>query len=103
MFCAVACFVSPSSQEGVDKVISSQVQGQQNFDVVLMDVNMPKLNGIAAVKIIRSKEVTGELKVRQRIVGLTGNAHSDQIQAALSAGMDDVVVKVCHLFFLLLE
>ncbi|CED85098.1 histidine kinase [Phaffia rhodozyma] len=89
----ITCEVANNGQEGVDMVFASMGNGKQTFDAVLMDVNMPILDGISAVKIIRSKESNGEIGSRQRIFGLTGNAHADQIQSALDAGMDDVVVK----------
>ncbi|MPW30818.1 response regulator [Agarivorans sp. B2Z047] len=59
------------------------------FDCILMDVNMPHLNGLEATKIIRSLD--GYEKVP--IYALTGNATNDDINKALDAGMDKVLIK----------
>lgn len=64
----------------------------QPFDAILMDVEMPVLDGLSTVREIRRMEANGELP-RQRVFALTGNAREGQIQNIRQAGMDDVMIK----------
>jgi PAS domain S-box-containing protein len=62
------------------------------FDVVLMDVQMPEMDGIGATREIRRLE--SELgRARTPIVAVTANAMTDQIEAYRDAGMDGHVAK----------
>ncbi|KAL5528950.1 hypothetical protein ACEPAG_4924 [Sanghuangporus baumii] len=65
----------------------------KTFDAILMDCEMPVMDGLTAVREIRKMEQTGELPVRSRIYALTGNARTGQIESALEAGMDEVIIK----------
>ena len=56
------------------------------FDLVLMDVQMPGMDGLAATRLIRSM---GNGVQRIPVVALTANVLSDQIEACRAAGMDD--------------
>jgi len=57
------------------------------FDLVLMDVQMPVMDGLDAVRAIRAEERrTG--RERTPVVALTGNAMTHQAQEVLDAGMD---------------
>lgn len=62
------------------------------YDVVLMDVQMPKLDGIAATKRIRAHEV-GRSSRRTTILALTANTLVDDRYACFEAGMDGFLVK----------
>ncbi len=61
-----------------------------SYDVVLMDVQMPVVDGLQATRII-TKEVPKE--VRPRIVALTATATADDRRRCLAAGMDDYATK----------
>ncbi|MCA9188651.1 MAG: response regulator, partial [Planctomycetales bacterium] len=65
---------------------------QQEFDVVLMDVQMPELNGIETTRRIRENEQTRG-KRRVPIVAMTAYALEDDRQRCLDAGMDDYLSK----------
>ena len=67
--------------EGVSKVL------EDNFDIVLMDYNMPNLNGMDAVRQIRS------MGSRVPIIMVTTEAEKDRIVEALKAGADNYIVK----------
>jgi two-component system sensor histidine kinase BarA len=62
----------------------------QHFDIVLMDIHMPKTNGVEATKHIRAHQKTGK---PIPIVALTADAMSDDQLAFLEAGMNDVMIK----------
>lgn len=63
------------------------------LDVVLMDWEMPIMNGLEAVSQIRVLEQSGAMTGRLPVIGVTANVRQQQIQTAMEAGMDDVVGK----------
>jgi two-component system sensor histidine kinase/response regulator len=66
------------------------------YDVVLMDVHMPRMNGLEATAAIRRREA--ELgRRRQPIVALTANAMRGALEECLAAGMDGYVSKPIQL------
>lgn len=63
---------------------------EDTFDVILMDVNMPVMDGIEATRAIRrSTQSWRDIP----IVGLTANAFSEQVSEYLTAGMDGCISK----------
>src|SRR5690606_19788170 len=62
------------------------------FDLVLMDVQMPTLDGIAATRRIRALEAAAGTR-RTPIVALTANTASEDRAACIGAGMDGFIIK----------
>jgi signal transduction histidine kinase/HPt (histidine-containing phosphotransfer) domain-containing protein/ActR/RegA family two-component response regulator len=62
---------------------------RQRFDCVLMDVQMPVMDGLEAVQLIRKD---ADLK-DTRMIAMTANASREDRERYLAAGMDDVIVK----------
>jgi CheY-like chemotaxis protein/HPt (histidine-containing phosphotransfer) domain-containing protein len=62
---------------------------QHRFDCVLMDVQMPVMDGVDAVRLMRADPQLHNV----RVIGLTANASREDKERYLSAGMNDVIVK----------
>jgi signal transduction histidine kinase/ActR/RegA family two-component response regulator len=63
-----------------------------DWDVILMDIQMPVMDGLTATAQIRARELAGGL-ARTPIVALTANAMSHQVEQYRAAGMDGHVAK----------
>jgi len=75
------------ASNGIEAVESVE---RQAYDVVLMDVQMPEMDGLEATRRITSKWPAGE---RPRIVAMTANAMAGDREMCLAAGMDDYITK----------
>jgi CheY-like chemotaxis protein len=81
-------FTAENGQEAV-KLIELSVPGQ--YDLVLMDVQMPVMDGFAATRAIRM--LPAGYHSRIPIVAMTANAFEEDRKAALDAGMDEHISK----------
>jgi CheY-like chemotaxis protein len=59
------------------------------FDLVLLDVGLPDINGLEVCRRLRSNPATADLK----IIMLTGRGHPGDIRDGLAAGADDFLTK----------
>jgi CheY-like chemotaxis protein len=64
---------------------------EQNFDIVLMDVEMPEVDGFEATALIRASESTG--KWRTPIIAMTAHAMKSHRDRCLKADMDGYICK----------
>jgi len=68
-----------------------EILGRESFDLVLMDVQMPEMDGMEATAAIREKEKNAG--VHQWIVALTAHAMKGDRERCLAAGMDGYLTK----------
>ena len=85
--------VTADGQEGVNAVLETLADGGLPFHAVLMDVEMPVMNGYGATAAIRRHFDRAALP----IIAMTGNDSPADARACLAAGMNDVVGKPVHL------
>jgi two-component system sensor histidine kinase/response regulator len=78
-------------QVAVDGLRALEVYGEGSFDIILMDCQMPEMDGFEATGRIRSGEAGGDEHVP--IVALTAAALQGDRERCLAAGMDDYLTK----------
>ena len=77
-----------NGKEAVEKISASN---PGDFDAVLMDIQMPVMDGYEATREIRKLENENLAKIP--ILAMTANAFSEDVQAAKKAGMDGHIAK----------
>jgi CheY-like chemotaxis protein len=75
------------ASNGIEAIESVE---RQTYDVVLMDVQMPEMDGLEATRQIAIRWPPGE---RPRIVAMTANAMQGDREMCIAAGMDDYLTK----------
>lgn len=72
--------------------LAVEAWARQDWDLILMDMHMPEMDGLTAVRAIRAAE-TGEGRVRTPIIALTANAMTHQLAEYALNGLDGHVAK----------
>jgi CheY-like chemotaxis protein len=88
MLKTAGCRILPA-RNGLEAV---HISATEAHDIVLMDVQMPEMDGIAATRVIRAREQALGLP-RKPVLALTANALADDKANCLAAGMDDYLTK----------
>jgi len=83
----IECRIAANGQEAVQAVAA------ERFDLVLMDCQMPTMDGFEATRRIRQLESEGKLTGHMPIVALTANAIRGDRERCLDAGMDGYLSK----------
>ncbi len=79
-----------SAKDGKEAVEIAQGQSEeQSFDIILMDVRMPRMTGYEACRRLKEDEKTSDIP----IIFLSAKGQETEIQTGLSAGAADYVLK----------
>lgn len=76
--------------EAGDGLAALELVRQQHFDVILMDINMPRMNGLEATQAIRA--LTDSRKANTPVIAITGNIEESEGQY-MEAGMNAIMLK----------
>jgi signal transduction histidine kinase/CheY-like chemotaxis protein len=85
----VGCRVSVAvnGRQAVDAAL------KETFDVILMDCQMPEIDGFEATRLIRDAEKSSAIAIHRPIIALTANAIKGDEEICRAAGMDGYVTK----------
>ncbi|MCL1950404.1 MAG: response regulator [Turicibacter sp.] len=78
-------FAIDVAQNGVEAIEKVQ-NAKQPYDLVLMDVKMPEMDGLEATRLIRRWPGAAQ---KTPIIAMTANVFTDDVLACLEAGMDE--------------
>lgn len=89
--------VADNGAEALEFLSTTEFHGSPKLgiaplSIVLLDIEMPVMNGLDCVRRIRELERSGGIVRHVPIIAITANARNEQIATALEAGMDEVVV-----------
>jgi CheY-like chemotaxis protein/HPt (histidine-containing phosphotransfer) domain-containing protein len=88
--CAILAHAGHSVEIAANGRLAVEALGRSDFDVVLMDIQMPELDGVEATREIRALP---EPKGRVPIIAVTAYAMAGAREEYLAAGMDDYISK----------
>ncbi|RLD38262.1 MAG: hypothetical protein DRI83_02745, partial [Bacteroidetes bacterium] len=66
---------------------------KKEYDIILMDIQMPEMDGIEVTHLIRDYEAENPSRQRTRIIALTANILGQDAEYCLSEGMDAYIAK----------
>ena len=84
-------FAVDRAVDGVDCVNRYQREAAGSYDLILMDIQMPKMDGYTATREIRT--LSSNKKANIPIVAMTANAFEEDRQKAFKAGMNAHIAK----------
>ena len=83
--------IASNGEAAVESWLAARAAGA-SYDLVLMDVQMPGMDGLEAARCIRAAEAQAGSK-RTHMLALTANVQAEDHEAALTAGLDGLLVK----------
>ncbi|MFQ3573990.1 MAG: response regulator [Thermodesulfovibrionales bacterium] len=98
-------FIVEAVSNGIE--VLQKLQEYDDFDVILMDMQMPEMDGIMTTQIIKGIKDEQRWKIKRRdipIIALTANAMKEHRELCISKGMDEYIPKpinIKHMLFIL--
>jgi len=88
------CFVAINGQEAVDAVKES-LKNKDPYDLICLDIMMPQMDGLEALKIIRELENKHGIKGLQgvKVIMTTAKGQSEDIFTAFNTGCEAYIIK----------
>jgi CheY-like chemotaxis protein len=83
-----AVLVAEDGRQAVDLITGGEVP-----DIILMDIQMPVMDGLEATRLIRAWEIQNERRIALPIVAMTANAFESDKAQCLAAGMNEFLSK----------
>lgn len=84
--------VWPRVDTAADGVVAVELASRNTYDLILMDMRMPRMDGLEATRRIRALPGSNAI----RIIAMTANVFPEDKARCLEAGMDDVIPKAVH-------
>ncbi|KAH6634016.1 hypothetical protein B0J18DRAFT_360143 [Chaetomium sp. MPI-SDFR-AT-0129] len=84
---------SADSEDNPDVLGSLELKAWKNISVILMDLEMPVMDGISCTRKIRELEAAGIITHHIPIIAVTAYARPEQVASAKAAGVDGVIFK----------
>jgi CheY-like chemotaxis protein len=75
------------------KFCTSEESRGKDLSLILMDWEMPVMDGLSCVRHIRQLQKDGTVQGHVPVIAVTANVREEQVKAAIEAGMDDIVSK----------
>lgn len=75
------------------KELESNQTSPIRLSIILMDIEMPVMDGLACTRKIREYQNSGHILGHIPIMAVSANARSEQVQQSRDAGMDDAISK----------
>ena len=88
--------LGPRAEVAANGLEAVQALARSRYDLVLMDCQMPEMDGFSATRMVRSG-TAGAIDPRVPIIAMTANAQQGDKQRCLDAGMDDYIAKPVQL------
>jgi PAS domain S-box-containing protein len=86
---AIIEYAGPIADVAVDGADAVEMSGRERYDLILMDMQMPRMDGLHATRLIRQQSHNAGVP----IVAITANAFVEDRQKCLDAGMNDFIAK----------
>ena len=90
----IECTIFTEAMDGIDSFVENMIQFD-SYDAVLIDINLPDLNGVNVLRLLRKFEsVKGIMENRKsKIIMMTGNADEQNVKESLKNGCDNFLIK----------
>ncbi len=94
-----AGLIVEAEEDGTDAVVRMESAGESDYDLILMDIQMPKMDGYTATREIRT--LKNNKKANIPIIAMTANAFEEDKKKAFEAGMNAHIAKPINIDIIL--